>query len=652
MRKLAILLILALLTASFAPILTAPSTVTAQDGPIVYSDPAGLFSVTIPAGWTDISTPELAQFDNGAGLIAAFVVLPADDLESGLRLLLEAFGMAPDLEAISSNPATLPSGSWTQYIYVVGENIGALVTRFADGNSYGMWFYGSESALDAAEADVVSMAVSYTNGAAVDLSGRVARDLTEADFAAITAYASEALATYHVPGSAVAIVQNGQIVYASGYGVLDVESQTPVTADSLFMIGSVTKSMSSFLAATLVDEGKWAWDQPVTEILPDFALSDPAATPEIRVRDLFNMTSGAPGSDIRMFVEALTPAEIVEFFQNVELLGPPHTVYHYNNYMVALGGYLAATVKGSVLEDAPLAYNDMLQNRLFTPLGMDATTADFDAAIANPNHALPYAYDPVTDTSPLIPLDWERFAVPVAPAGVVWSSVNDMGQYLLMQLARGVAPDGTRVVSDENLTATQTAAVNPDGEPFGYAMGWIPDQYHGLSLTWHNGGTLGFSTYCGFLPDANLGIIILSNRSGAENYYASVRDYVLETAFDLPHDSAAIYAESEDQMWRNMAYELEQLPILPIDVAAIQPYLGDYESGLRVEIRGEELWFSADFMQGQIAPLPDGQPGQYIVVNSSVLTGLQVDFIEVDGQPAIQIGSEDVIGSVEVYLKQ
>ncbi len=652
MRKLAVLLILALLTASFAPILTAPSTVTAQDGPIVYSDPAGRFNVTIPAGWTDISTPELAQFDNGAGLTAAFVVLPADDLESGLPLLLEAFGMAPDLEAISSNPATLPSGSWTQYIFVVGENIGALVTRFADGNSYGMWFYGSESALDAAEADVVSMAVSYTSGAAVDLTGRVARDLTEADFAAITAFVTEALATYHVPGSAVAIVQNGQIVYASGYGVLDVESQTPVTADSLFMIGSVTKSMTSFLAATLVDEGKWSWDQPVTEILPDFALSDPAATPEIRVRDLFNMTSGAPGSDIRMFIESLTPAEIVAFFQNVELLGPPHTVYHYNNYMVALGGYLAATVNGSALEDAPLAYNDMLQNRLFTPLGMAATTADFDVAIANPNHALPYAYDPVNDSSPLIPLDWERFAVPVAPAGAVWSSVNDMGQYLLMQLARGVAPNGTRVVSAENLTATQSAAVNLDGEPFTYAMGWIPDQYHGLPLTWHNGGTLGFSTYCGFLPDANLGIIILSNRSGAENFYASVRDYVLETAFDLPHDSAAIYAESEDQMWALAAEQLAELTILPIDVAAVQPYLGDYESGLRVEMRGEELWFSGDFMQGQIAPLPDGQPGQYIVVNSSVLTGLQVDFIDVDGQPAIQIGSEDVIGSVEIYLKQ
>ncbi len=652
MRKLAVLLILAMLTASFAPILTDPSTVTAQDGPTIYSDPAGLFNVTIPAGWTDISTPELAQFDNGAGVTAAFVVLPADNLESGLPLLLEAFGAAPDLEPITSSPVALPSGSWTQYIYVIGDNVGVLVARFADGNSYGIWFYGNETALDAAEADFVSIALSYSTGAAIDLTGQVARDLTEADFAAIGDYVTSALDTYHVPGSAVAIVQNGQIVYASGYGVLDVESQTPVTADSLFMIGSVTKSMTSFLAATLVDEGKWAWDQPVTEILPDFALSDPAATPEIRVRDLFNMTSGAPGSDIRMFVESLTPSQIIEFFQNVELLGPPHTVFHYNNYIVALGGYLAATVNGSALEDAPLAYNDMLQNRLFTPLGMAATTADFDAAIANPNHALPYAYDPVTDTSPLIPLDWERFAVPVAPAGVVWSSVNDMGQYLLMQLARGVAPDGTRVVSEENLTATQTAAVNPAGEPFTYAMGWIPDQYHGLNLTWHNGGTLGFSTYCGFLPDANLGIIILSNRSGAENYYASVRDFVLETAFDLPHDSAATYAESEDQMWRNMAYELEQLPILPIDVAAIQPYLGDYESGLRVEIRGEELWFTADYMEAQIAPLPDGQPGQYIVVNSSVLTGLQVDFIEVDGQPAIQIGSEDVIGSVEVYLKQ
>ncbi|MBZ0315032.1 MAG: beta-lactamase family protein [Anaerolineae bacterium] len=652
MRKLAVLLIFALLTASFAPILTAPPPIAAQDGPTVYSDPAGQFNVTIPAGWTDVSTPELAQFDNGAGLTAAFVVLPADDLETGRPLLLEAFGAAPDLEPISSNTAALPSGIWTQYIYSIGEDLGVLVALYANSSVYGMWFFGSETAVNTGEADLVNIAISYGLGTVIDLTGQVARDLTEADFAAIGEYATSALEAFHVPGSAVAIVQNGQIVYASGYGVLDVESNTPVTADSLFMIGSVTKSMTSFLAATLVDEGKLDWDQPATDILPEFALSDPAATPEIRVRDLFNMTSGAPGSDIRMFMDALTPAQIVEFFQTVELLGPPHTVYHYNNYMVALGGYMLALVNGATLDEAPAAYNDLLQNRLFTPLGMTSTTVDFDAALANPNHAVPHAYDPLTDTNPLIPLDWERFAVPVAPAGAVWSSVNDMAQYLMMQLARGVAPDGTRVVSDENLTETQTAAVNPDGEPFDYAMGWLPESYHGQQLVWHNGGTLGFSTYCGFLPDANLGIIVLSNRSGAENYYFAMRDFVLETAFDLPHDSSATYADSEAQVWQAAAEQLEGLTVLPVDAAAVEAYLGEYETGLRVEMRDDALWFSGDFMEGQIAPLPEGEPGQFIVVNSAVLTGLEVNFIEVDGQSAVQIGSEASIGSVEVYLKQ
>ena len=114
------------------------------------------------------------------------------------------------------------------------------------------------------------------------------------------------------PGAAVAIVQGDETMYANGFGVLETGSDQPLTADTLFMVGSTNKSMTTTMMATLVDEDILDWDRPVVDSLPTFALSDPEASPEIRVRDLVNMSTGVARFDAPLFLLALPADQMIE----------------------------------------------------------------------------------------------------------------------------------------------------------------------------------------------------------------------------------------------------------------------------------------------------------------------------------------------------
>lgn len=120
----------------------------------------------------------------------------------------------------------------------------------------------------------------------------------------------------------------------------------------------------------------------------------------------------------------------------------------------------------------------------FDPIGMTSSTFDMDSAVATENHASPVTFNFQKNVYEAVPIDYERFVTSVAPAGAVWSNADDMARYMLMQLNRGVAPDGTRIVSQENLLETQTTNISTGVG--GYGMGWFIDQYHGLAadFTW------------------------------------------------------------------------------------------------------------------------------------------------------------------------
>src|SRR5690606_38717835 len=205
------------------------------------------------------------------------------------------------------------------------------------------------------------------------------------------------------------------------YGVLGVDDATPVDEETLFMIGSLTKSMTTTLAATLVSDGYLDWDDAITDHLPGFAVSNPAWTPLVRVRDAFGHTSGVPRADLPLFIDFHRPLGLSASVANIPALAAPGERYDYQNQVFSVGGFALARAAGARNRSGDISrtYERLLQRRVLRPLQMRRTTLDFEAAIRDDNHASPHALDPASASAGAFDIGVERFALPVAPAGAV-----------------------------------------------------------------------------------------------------------------------------------------------------------------------------------------------------------------------------------------
>jgi CubicO group peptidase (beta-lactamase class C family) len=609
--------------------------VLAQDAS-TYDDPAGRFSVPAPAGWADESTAEMGRFASPDGIKVSVLGVEAADVQAGDQAVLTA--LIPELAGTdaaqtSSQPAS--SGTWTVNVYVPSaERMVAMATQWVEGVTYALLFdIPGQDIFVANQGQIIGMLNGFSFGKRLDLTGIQPRAFTDEMKAELEAYIEDARERFHVPGASIAIVQNGEIAYMGGFGTTEPGAGQPVTPDTLFMIGSTTKSMTTMMMGTLVDEGVLDWNQPVTDILPSFALSDAAATAQIRVRDLVNMSSGVAQYTTVLYMDDVQPDELLKQLVEIPILAPRGKLYNYSNQMFATGGYISAIATGASMDKLYEGYTNLVQERVFNPIGMTATTLDFDTALANPNHAVPYTYNPVTKTYTAVPLDNEREVVAIAPVGAVWSNADDMARYLQTELSGGVAPDGRRVISEATLQTTQSPEITPAGPFDSYGMGWIIEQYNGLKLVWHAGNTVGFTSDLALLPSANLGVVILTDAGAADYFYKSVREYIFELVFGLDHTASEKYAEA--QAVREQSAPNSPNPNTPINADTVKPFLGRYEHNVTVEMRGNEFWLVGAFLQ---APLhPDPETGDYI--GNYQNNPFQVRFGQADDQTILEIAN-------------
>lgn len=428
--------------------------------------------------------------------------------------------------------------------------------------------------------------------------------LTAEQTAELDAYLGEALGRYRVPGAAIAIVRGGNVVYERGFGVRSVESAQPVTPETLFAVGSLTKSMTSLMVATLADDHKIDWDTRATDILPSFALSDPASTPQIRVRDLLNGTSGVPRYDSPLFIRTFSPTELIDLVSGIPTVAPPGKSFGYSSAMVAIGGYVAARAGEEPTggSDMRSGYERLMQERVFSPIGMASTTFDMDACLAVADHAMPHAYDGAREAVVGTPIEVERFVESVAPAGGAWSSLRDLERYASTQLG-GVAPNGRRIVTAKNLGELHAEAIadipreewpTVDRQGAGYAMGWYTmADYRGLTALSHDGNTAGFTSEVLLLPEAELAIIVLANLAQANSFYGAVEQFAVETALSLAHQGDALQVEASEQLigqLRDIAASS-----IPVERARALPYLGEYEHHARVDFTSQGFVLTGDF---------------------------------------------------------
>ncbi|PYX51715.1 MAG: hypothetical protein DMG79_02495 [Acidobacteria bacterium] len=312
---------------------------------------------------------------------------------------------------------------------------------------------------------------------------------------------------WKVPGLAIAVVQNGQVIYSHGFGLRDVKGNLPVTSKTLFAIGSISKSFTSLSMGMLNDEGKLDWDKPVRQYIPEFQMYDPVASERMTPRDLISHRVGMAGHDLLWYSSDFSREDVVRRLRFLQSDHDFRSGYNYNNMLVMTAGYLIGKVSGQ-------SWEDFVRHRIFDPLQMNSSNFSVADSQKNPDFAHPYRKDEHSGAVSETPF---HIMTAIGPAGSIDSNVEDMARYAIFQLGKGKTGD-RQLVSESNLNLNHSPQVPmPGGAPSNeigprsYAMGWVISSYRGHPLWWHNGGIDGFYALLSLLPDQNLGVVILTN---------------------------------------------------------------------------------------------------------------------------------------------
>lgn len=340
----------------------------------------------------------------------------------------------------------------------------------------------------------------------------------QAVVARLDADIAAAVNVWKTAGLAVSIVRNDSVLLSKGYGLREVGKPTPVDADTRFAIGSTTKAMTSLALAMLVDEGKVRWDAPVIEYLPAFKLSDPWVTRELTVRDILTHRAGLGNADLLWTGTDFSSEEILRRVATVQPAYSFRAGWIYQNIMYAVAGAVVEAASGKT-------WDAFLEQRIFAPLGMNGTITRLSKVEGQPNVASPHRM--VNDS---IRLTVNRAVDPVAAAGSVWSSVNDMARWMRFVLDSGRV-NGKRLVSEANFKAwiSPQVVADPSTYPaleltrphfFLYGLGWFLQDYNGQAVVMHTGSIDGMSALIGLIPDRKLGVYVLANTDHVELRHA------------------------------------------------------------------------------------------------------------------------------------
>ena len=376
-------------------------------------------------------------------------------------------------------------------------------------------------------------------------AGKKANTLDEARVAELSRFVEQAQKETGVPGVALGIVQDGKVVFAGGFGVKELGSSEKPDAYTLFMIASNTKALTTLLLARLVDEHRMTWETPVTTLLPTFRLGNEETTRSVEVKHLICACTGMPRQDLEWIFEYgnRTPESSLTLLGTMQPTSKFGELFQYSNLMAAGAGYTAAYILHPKMEYGA-GYDRAMQDYVFDPLQMSATTFDFSRALAM-NHAT--AHSPDIDGKPAKALNAINEAVIfVRPAGGAWSSVRDLLKYVSMELAEGKLPDGKTYISKGPLLERRAPQVSI-GKDVTYGMGLMVDTTYGVPVVHHGGDLVGYHSDMMWLPQQNVGLVILTNGDPGWLIRDRIRRKLLEVLFDgHPEADAQVAADAKN----------------------------------------------------------------------------------------------------------
>ena len=403
----------------------------------------------------------------------------------------------------------------------------------------------------------------------------------------LDAYIENARTAFKVPGIAVTVVRDGKVIATKGYGVRRLGSPERVDENTMFDIASLSKSFTAAAIATLVDEGKMRWDDPVRRYLPYAEFSDPYRTANVTIRDLLSHRVGVEPGNWMMRISNYSTEEVLRRMRFLKEREPFRSSMVYSNI-----GYTAAGEAAAVA--AKMSFVDLVRTRVVEPLGMRDTTVGVEHTLAA-NHASPHAR--INDEQ--VPIRNKK-AMNILPANAVNSTAKDMTRWLFFSLGDGTW-EGKRILSVQAMREMQSPQTiiptTPEmraarGVRFfgGYGLGWQVMDFRGHKMLWHSGSADGMPVYMAILPEEKIGLAVMTNSWEAGTLHGALASRILDTLLETkdPRDWAAETLEAgtraaaraaEEQAATEKARVLDTRPSRPLDA-----YAGTYVDELHGDI--------------------------------------------------------------------
>lgn len=432
-------------------------------------------------------------------------------------------------------------------------------------------------------------------------------------------YVARVMKSFDVPGLSVAIVKEGKVVWAKGYGVRKLGEPTPVDENTLFGIGSNTKAFTSAALATLVDAGKISWDDRVYERLRGFQMYDPYVSHEMTIRDLLTHRSGMGLGEGDLLFWPHTTFTREEIIYRLRFMKPASSFrsrFAYDNLLYMTAGQIIPAVTGK-------SWEDYVREKILRPLGMHTTNlsnADFKPG---DNYAWPHS----KVDGKLQVVGFENLDN-AGPAGSINSSAAEMAKWILLQLNHGKFPGREDRLFSEKQSREMWSAqtILPAGDRTGplaglnskfaaYGLGWGLRDYRGRKMVGHTGGVSGFVSRVMVVPEENLGVVILTNAESG-SAFDSILYHILDSYFGLPPaDWIAAYRAEDEQTEKEAAEILKKQdtgraadskPSLPLEKYA-GIYTDPWYGPVTIRMENGKLVFTLDHTPKAIGDLQHWQ---------------------------------------------
>ena len=638
-KKMALAVALALLVAGAGSHAHEPAAAAATPAAEQASATPRGTTFLLPVGWArrEQGTAVFVTPPEADGSRIVIVDAVADSPDAAVAEAWALLGMTPKL-VVATDSA--PRDGWEQrrfYEYDVAANAKRVISAgaYRRGKAWTVVVADVDQAIAEKRSSQVGKLYQRLQPAGYTretFAGRTAHKLDAARVRQVAQFIEKMRKDFDVPGVAVGIVQDGQVVLSQGFGVRQLGKPDKVTGDTRFMIASNTKALTTLMLAKLVDAGKLDWNARAADVYPAFRLGDAATTDKVLVKHLVCACTGVPRQDFEWLFEGekQSPETVMATLGTMQPTSGFGELFQYSNPMAAAAGYIGGQVAFPGTE-LGVGYDQAMQALVFDPLGMRNTTFDYSRAQTG-NYSAPHGYD-IRHQVQVMGMGLNDTIQASRPAGAAWGTVNDLLKYVQMEIDHGLLQDGTRYIGEAALLERREAQI-ATGVDRNYAMALAVDKSDGVTVIDHGGDMGGFHSNMMWWPDQKVGAVILTNADEGVYLRGPLKRRLMELMFDGEPQAEAT-AAANVKANRASFDGFVKLLQWPADAKALEGlasrYRNDALGDLTVTRKNGKAWFDVGAFSSEIATMPQPDGSLALVTIDPVAIGFLFTRADKDG---------------------